>query len=112
MIYIMIGALAFLLFIVYDINSIIMKNKYLSTCFFLGFLLLAAATIGIVITSWDLIRIDILWTGIYGTLAGIFLFLLIYTLFFALPFKNTYIETKGSPIVCQKGVYSLCRHPG
>lgn len=112
MIYIIIGVFAFLLFIVYDINSIIMKNKYLYNCFFLGFLLLAAATIGIVITSWDLILIDTLRMGIYGILAVAFLFLLIYTLFFALPFKNTYIETQGSPDVCQNGVYALCRHPG
>jgi len=112
MIYITIGVLAFLLFIIYDINSIIMKNKYLNSCFFLGFLLLAAATIGIVITSWDLIIIDLLRMGIYGTLAAIFLFLLIYTLFFALPFKNTYVETKSNPEVCQNGIYALCRHPG
>lgn len=112
MIYIILGIVAFLLFVLYDVNSIILKHKLLYCCFFLGFLLLTVATIGIVIRSRDLIKIDIFRMGVFGALAVIFFFLLIYTLFFALPFKNTYIESKGPPKVCQSGVYALCRHPG
>lgn len=112
MIYIILGVSAFLLFIIYDINSIILKNKLLNCCFLVGFLFLILATIGIIITSWDLITINFVNIVIFGTIAEIFFFLLIYTLFFALPFKNTYIETENPPKVCQSGVYALCRHPG
>lgn len=112
MIYIIIGIFAFLLFVIYDINSIIMKNKHLYCCFFTGFILLIIATMGIVLSSWGLIKVDILRIMLFGIMAVLFLCLMIYTLFFALPFKNTYVDSKASPKVCKAGVYALCRHPG
>jgi protein-S-isoprenylcysteine O-methyltransferase Ste14 len=112
MIYIILGVFAFLLFIIYDINSVLMKIKLLQACFFIGFLLLMVATIGIVIEAWDIILFHTLRMVGFGTFAGVFLYLLIYTLFFALPFKDTYIENEGLPKVCNNGVYALCRHPG
>ena len=36
--------------------------------------------------------------------------MLIYTLFFALPFNATYVS--GDSGLCTYGVYALCRHPG
>ena len=112
MIYILLGFVAFLFFVIYDINSIIFKHKILNGCFFVGVFLITFATVGIIITTRDLIMIDFIGMGILGMLAVIFFYLLIYTLFFALPFKNTYIETEGSPKVYKNGVYALCRHPG
>ena len=41
-----------------------------------------------------------------------FLVLLVYTLFFALPFHDTYIHGTTAPSLCRSGVYALCRHPG
>ncbi len=38
--------------------------------------------------------------------------LLVYTLFFALPFEKTYTRLEENPPVYTEGVYSLCRHPG
>jgi protein-S-isoprenylcysteine O-methyltransferase Ste14 len=112
MIYVLIGIAAFVLFIVYDINSIIMKNKFLNGCFFAGNILLIVATAGIIFKSRDAIKMDVLRIVFFGIFTLLFFSLLIYTLFFALPFKNTYIETDSSPKVCQSGVYALCRHPG
>jgi protein-S-isoprenylcysteine O-methyltransferase Ste14 len=89
-----------------------LKNKLLYCCFFVGFFLITVSTVGIIIASWDLIYINVFRMGIFGTFAMFFLSMLIYTLFFALPFKNTYIETKGSNKVNKSGVYALCRHPG
>ena len=37
---------------------------------------------------------------------------LIYTLFFALPFDETYAKQNNGRYVCDRGVYALCRHPG
>lgn len=112
MFYIFLGFIAFLLFIVYDINSIIMKHKIFDCCFFVGFFLLTVATIGVVITSWALIKVDAFRMGIFGVFTVIFLYLLIDTLFFAIPFKSTYLNKEESPKICQSGVYALCRHPG
>jgi protein-S-isoprenylcysteine O-methyltransferase Ste14 len=112
MIYIFMGVVAFAFFVVYDINSIIMKNNLLSCCFFSGFCLLSAATAGIVIITWNIGVNDILRVGIFGIIAGIFLLLLLYSLFFALPFHKTYLETDKKAKVQKYGVYALCRHPG
>ncbi len=37
--------------------------------------------------------------------------LLVYTLFFAVPFQEAYVEGSKQKI-CKTGVYALCRHPG
>jgi protein-S-isoprenylcysteine O-methyltransferase Ste14 len=89
-----------------------MKYKIFYCCFFVGFFLLTVATVGVIITSWDLIKVDAFRMGIYGAFAVFFFYLLIDTLFFALPFKNTYIDKEELPRICQSGVYALCRHPG
>ena len=41
-----------------------------------------------------------------------FLYLLIYTLFFALPFDETYVKESRYRKAYTEGVYALCRHPG
>ena len=112
MVYLFGGVLAFALFIVYDINGVIFKNRLLSGCFMLGIFLLGGSTVGIVVTSTDLIQTNVLSVIIYGSLAVLCFCLLIYTLFFALPFQDTYLETGGSPKIYKEGMYALCRHPG
>jgi protein-S-isoprenylcysteine O-methyltransferase Ste14 len=112
MIYIIIGIAAFLLFAIYDVNSILLKNKLLSCCFFTGCILIVYATVGIIASSRKSIRIDIPRVSFFGISALLFLGLLIYTLFFALPFQKTYLEKNKPKKVCQSGVYALCRHPG
>lgn len=112
MIYIFVGFVAFLLFFIYDLNSVIFKFKLLYGCFFAGFFLLASSTVGIIISWRSLIKIDVLRMVTFGILTLLFFLLLIYTLFFALPFKSTYIETETLNKVCRSGVYALCRHPG
>lgn len=112
MIYIFMGLIAFILFILYDVNSIIIKNKLLKCCFFAGIMLLIAATAGIIVTSWNSLKINILRMISFGILALLFFLLLIYTLFFAIPFKKTYIQSTDSSKLCKSGVYALCRHPG
>lgn len=111
MICIILGVIAFLLFGLYDINSIIMKNKLLNYGFFTGSVLIILATFGILFTSWGRIKPNPIRIIFFGFLSLLFLCFLIYTLFFALPFKKTYLE-HTSPKVYQSGVYALCRHPG
>jgi len=110
--YILIGTLAFLFFMLYDINSVTVNNKILRGGFFTGCFLLIAATGGIISFTltgmmWDTARILI-----FIPLAILFLFLLIYTLFFAIPFEDTYINSSAPPKTCTTGFYALSRHPG
>ena len=104
------GVLAFFLFIASDINSIKWKHSAVRYLFFAGCLLLAYSTSLIFFQTpsaehiWRLI--------IFGGAAACFFALLMYALFFAIPFGKTYIAPSGKPIVCRTGMYSMCRHPG
>ena len=110
--YIIIGCLAFLFFMIYDINSVTVNYRLLRCGFLVGCFLLIAATGGIISASLT----DMMWyTGrslVFLPAAVIFLLLLIYTLFFAIPFEDTYIKTKETPKTCTTGFYALSRHPG
>ncbi len=112
MVFIILGAVAFLLFFLYDINSILKISRLLKGGFFAGLLLLTAATAGIILSSGEMLKLELIRTGIYGLLAVLFFALLVYTLFFALPFQDTYLDTKAEPKVYRQGMYALCRHPG
>lgn len=104
--------LGFLLYFLYDINSVTKKNPVGQKGFFLGSCLVAAATLQLIINEWGRlfpvrpIMLSFLLPAVF------FLFLLIYTLFFALPFQETYVEACEKRQAYTKGVYGLCRHPG
>lgn len=121
MVWILLGCAAYLLFFLYDLSGMIGRLRIFRFGFFAGCLLLAATTAGLLydgrcsFTSRLANCLGAVITG--GVLALLFLILLIYTLFFALPFSDTYTQEKKaktdkSPILCRTGVYALCRHPG
>lgn len=112
MTYIILGSFGFLLFFIYDINSIIWKNRMLHRCFFVGCMLLWLSTTGILWHFKDSLVDNV--NRYPGWLASALIFtgLLIHSLFFALPFKKTYINDVTDKRVYTKGVYALCRHPG
>lgn len=107
-----IGTVGFGCYLLYDINSFRWHNRILSFGFGAGSALIAAATgLGV---------IDAAKTGAFSGLVdwiclllALFSFsVLIYCLFFALPFSDTYTKQEGKQDLCSKGVYALCRHPG
>ena len=109
---IFLGCFAFFLFFLYDYNSILWQNKWLRSFFFLGCLLLVIATMTLLIPVIFNSN-DNNWLTPIGLFFSILFFgLLIYTLFFALPFQKTYCQNNKKPEICQTGVYALCRHPG
>lgn len=112
MIYHILGTLAFVLFFIYDWNSITWKNKLIHSFFGVGFLLLLISTGGMLLFLMPKIDFDLYSLVIFGGLSLISLLLLIYTLFFALPFGDTYLGESGLPRACTTGMYALCRHPG
>lgn len=106
------GVLAFGLYFLYDINSITWKASGLRCFFGAGTVLLGAAT---VLDLREAVRMGAFsGAGDWVLLAGAALCFgaLIYCLFFALPFGETYVKQDTGSRVCRSGVYGLCRHPG
>lgn len=109
--YILEGLIAFLLFFLYDLNSVLWKNRILHKLFLAGCFILVVATISMIQKTALIQRPDVVSViFLILTIASFLLF--IYTLFFALPFDKTYKEVSGPADVYTGGVYSLCRHPG
>lgn len=107
---IVLGSLGFFLFFLSDFNGVIWKKRWLQGCFPAGCLLLAAATADMLFGR----RRPGLGAVGYLSLAAaaLFLFMLIYTLFFAIPLGESYKSQQGGRRVIKSGVYALCRHPG
>ena len=106
------GVAAFLLYLFYDINSFRWNWRLPRSFFLLGTILLAIAT-----------AIDLIDALQQGAFSGVFdwilllsaascLLALVYCLFFAIPFDETYTSQTNGRTVCDSGVYALCRHPG
>lgn len=106
------GIAAFVLYLIYDINSFTRQWKIPHCFFLLGTGLLGLATGLDLWAAWR----DGALTGTADLLllagALVCFAALIYALFFALPFKETYAEQSDIRRVYRGGVYALCRHPG
>lgn len=82
---------------------------------FLAGTLLLGAAMGLDLYHGVLLQEQVgLWHLAWGAAGGLFLALLLYALFFALPFGETYCAgepaEKARPY--DRDVYALCRHPG
>ena len=106
------GIAAFVLYLLYDINSFTRQLRFVHGFFLSGTVLLCCATAWDVWSAWEAGA----FSGVVDVLliigAALFFLALIYSLFFALPFKETYTEQDGKKRVYSGGVYALCRHPG
>lgn len=104
------GVGAFVLFFLSDCNDWRWSRRALRGCFPLGALLLAAGTV------WEIRRgtppLHGWLQAAAAALAAVFLVLLVYTLFFALPVEASYARPGEERSACTTGVYALCRHPG
>ena len=105
------GIAGFGLYLLYDINSFKWNKGVLKAGFFAGTLLIAAATLLLVLEAW---RADAFTAGdtVLIAAAAIAFAALIYCLFFALPFDETYSKQTSGRAVYTCGAYALCRHPG
>ena len=104
------GLIAFLLFILFDLNKIKWQWKPANSFFALGGLLLIGSTVLCIAKS---VFSGFCWS--IGTVIGLAACagsaaILVYALFFALPFQDTYTESHELPVV-STGLYGLCRHP-
>lgn len=115
MLYGVCGFAAFVLYILYDINSVLWKKRILHSFFGIGTGIIAVSTAFCLIDA--AVNGSVRWMRsggyvIFLIFALLFLCVMIYTLFFALPFDDTYVKIDGKKTVCDRGVYALCRHPG
>ena len=106
------GITAFVLYFLYDINSFRWNTRFLRCAFLLGTLLIAVATGLDLICAWKARAFSGIGDLLLSIGAGLWFVLLIYCLFFALPFQQTYTEQATGNRVYSGGVYALCRHPG
>lgn len=102
------GCLGFICYFLYDYNSVKKIAGWMRALFMAGTLFLAAATC---ILFWKnkAVLFQTSSDGIWMAGSVFFLCLLVYTLFFALPFEATYVEECKYREAYTEGVYALCR---
>ena len=106
----LLGLCAFALFFLSDYNDWRLRRKELKLCFPAGGVLLVAGTF---LRCGRAACAEALWLRVVFLAAALlFLVLLIYTLFFAIPVGASYARPGEKRDVCTTGVYALCRHPG
>ena len=96
------GLLGFVFYFIYDLNQVYCIHSVCKSFFSIGSFWIVFVTI--MNLSFPIEH----FMGVVGLAFG--LIAEIYILFFALNFKDTYVEESFS--VCDRGVYALCRHPG
>ena len=106
------GIGGFLLYLLYDVNSFTYQLRLLHGAFALGTLLVGAATALDLLEAWRLGAFSGPGDAALLLAAGACLAALVYSLFFALPFQETYRQQDQGRHVYDGGVYALCRHPG
>lgn len=105
----LLGMAGFALYLVYDLNSFTLRNRLLHGGFALGTLLIAAATAVDIVRS---VRAGATEHWLLLIPAALAFGALIYCLFFALPFEETYTGPEEVRHAYTGGAYALCRHPG
>ena len=101
---IFIGAAAFFLMLLGDVNDAVWHKGALRLCFPAGLVALAAVTA----LRMDFEILDASWCVV----AAAFLLVLLYALFGSFSAKDAYVSQENGRQVYDKGFYALCRHPG
>ncbi|MDD3027715.1 MAG: hypothetical protein PHI41_06705 [Erysipelotrichaceae bacterium] len=110
MIYYLVAIGVFSLYIIYDINSVTIKNHWLDKLFLLASVIFTITNVVMIFRLKNAIAFTSSTIVLIGC-ALIFLSLLIYTLFFALPFEATYVSFNQTKTI-RTGMYGLSRHIG
>ena len=103
------GGAAFALFFLYDWNRVFWKKRWMNGFFMAGCVILGA--VGAVFI-WQGIQAGRGMRLLWLIPAAVSLGALIYALFFALPFEDTYYREAAEAKACRTGIYGRSRHPG
>lgn len=104
MIMLVLGVLGFAVIATGDLNDIFLKQKPLKLCFPLGLVMLIVATAA----RLSIAALNFLWCAA----AVVFLLLELYALFGSFSVSEAYVESDKPRTTSEKGLYSICRHPG
>ena len=110
--YLVLGCLAFVIVFIFDVNKIKQIHPYLNYSFAVAFVIQVWATVGILLSSSPDFKVPGRLPMLFASLAVLSFILMGYALFFALPFKKTYLGLEKRNQVVDTGMYALCRHPG
>lgn len=103
------GIMGFCLFFAYDWNRVFWKRSWMRPWFAAGNLFLIVVAVRMILKAWEAGEKS---GKIWICIGFCFLVLLVYTLYFALPFDCTYCQEADGHKVCRTGIYGWCRHPG
>lgn len=106
------GGLAFIFLYIFDYNKIKFISRMFNLLFGAGVIIIVCSTFSILLSDRSVFNSFNTLKMIYLISFAIAFALLIYSLFFALPFKKTYMSGKTKNSVIDTGFYALCRHPG
>ena len=112
MVSLILAIVGFTAYLLYDINSFTKQYKLLRFGFLAGTLLLAAATLLAAADAWRADAFGGLWDAVFLAIGLLAFAALIYCLFFALPFQETYADQINGRPAYTFGAYAICRHPG
>ena len=111
MLYVLSGCLSFLPLYLFDRLKLRGAGRLPGLLFLLGCLGIFISTAGAYFSGSPRFILPPWLSILVGSLAIIFALMLLWALFFSLPFERTYVEGTGNAVV-DTGLYALCRHPG
>lgn len=109
--YLLLGVLGYLLLIIADLNKVKQIHPFLNAAFGAGVIIIGLATAGILLDYPASFTLPGTLPTIFVALAVPCILIQLYILFFAVPFKQTYVEL-GNYQIIDTGFFGLARHPG
>lgn len=105
------GVFGFVLMYISDINQVVWRQKALKPLFATGSLFVLITTVMLVVQNLSSIRLEMETIIVFiGFLLS--LMLLIYILFYAIPFDDSYVSQFNLREAYTDKIYALTRHPG
>ena len=111
MFWLLLGCISFAPLYLFDLNKLRRKSRTGGLLFVLGLFGILLSTVMAYLNGKAGFLVPLPLAVFFGTLSAVSLCLMIYALFFALPFGYTYKSAETQNVV-STGVYALCRHPG
>ena len=112
MLALVLGFSGFALYLLYDVNSYTLQFRVFRFGFLAGSILIGVATLWQLYSAWRQGGFSDRIDGVLILMSAVAFGALIYCLFFALPFQETYVDPVNGRKVYDGGPYALCRHPG
>ena len=111
MLFVILGCIAFVFLYIFDFNKLQWKIPFGGILFFIGCAILFASSVGVFFFAKPQFSLSLPFLIFFCGLSIVSLLLMLWALFFSLPFSHTYVVGNGACVV-DTGLYAMCRHPG